>query len=166
MSQTSDLPLEALAIGALITVVGFLVDYGLNILIERVPRVGNMLNGNTRKAVALFAIGVISHFVAEMGNLNKWHCEDVTDGNHPVISMAPAQLWFESLVIGGLVTIVGMTVEYVSDIFFLDEYKEPRYNISDRIKRVIILYVTGFVTHIIAESSAINKWHCSNVTVY
>ena len=167
MDINSNLLLESLVIGIFLLVVSYIFDIIFRKILERLPKLQKVYNNSNevlKKCLRFFFIGFIGHMIAEVLKINRWTCKDVTDGSEPLITMKPAKLVVESVLIGMVVLVIGMVVEYTNEILFLDENKNERFQITTERKEQIKLFAVGFFTHLFSEQASINKWQCSNVS--
>lgn len=62
-------------------------------------------------------------------------------------------LFIEALIIGISTIVLGLIVKYFIELLF-----KPHYLLTF----VLILFLTGFLIHIICQITGINKWYCKN----
>lgn len=62
-------------------------------------------------------------------------------------------LLLEALIIGIVTIILGLVVRYFIELLF-----KPHYLTTF----ILILFLTGFLIHIICQITGINKWYCKN----
>ena len=62
-------------------------------------------------------------------------------------------LLLEALIIGIVTIILGLVIRYFIELLF-----KPHYLTTF----ILILFLTGFLIHIICQITGINKWYCKN----
>ena len=62
----------------------------------------------------------------------------------------------EGFMIGLVTLIIGFIIKFIIDYLFKPK-DDNKYYIF-----IIILFITGFIAHIICQYTGINKWYCKN----